>query len=108
MSKLFFDHLIVLEDLEKEIKAVSQSQEEKEELWSLVDEIVHHKTLGCILDKLPQKNHQEFMEKFHKAPHDESLMEYLKDKVGQNIEELIKAEIGSLAFEILQEIKSKK
>jgi len=41
MSKLFFDHLIILEDLETEIKEVAESPEEKEELWQLIDEILH-------------------------------------------------------------------
>ncbi|OGM75673.1 hypothetical protein A2210_02975 [Candidatus Woesebacteria bacterium RIFOXYA1_FULL_40_18] len=107
MSKLFFDHLVSLEDVEKEIKKVATSKEEKEELWGLVDEIMHHKVMGCILDKLPRDNHEEFLEMFHKHPHDETLIDYLQEKIGENIEELIKGEIGNLAFEILNEIKIK-
>src|SRR3989304_4293940 len=98
MSKLFFDHLVSLEDLEKEIKKVATSKEEKEELWGLVDEIMHHKVMGCILNKLPRDNHEEFLEMFHKHPHDEDLIDYLQEKIGENIEELIKGEIGNLAF----------
>ncbi len=107
MSKLFFDHLVSLEEVEKEIKKVSASKEEKEELWQLVDEIMHHKVMGCILDKLPRDNHEEFLEMFHKHPHDEGLIDYLKEKIGENVEELIKEEIGTLAFEILNEIRVK-
>ena len=108
MSKLFFDQLIVLDDLDGEIKKVAKSKEEKEELWQLVDEMVHHRVLGCVLDALPRKNHEEFLEKFHKAPHDESLMDFLREKVGDNIDELIRQEIGGLAFELLEEIRGKK
>ncbi len=106
MSKLFFDHLIVLEEVNVFINKTAQNQEEKEELWGLVDEIIHHKVFDVILGKLPRKHHEEFLEKFHASPHDESLIDYLKEKIGQNIEELIKQEIGSLGEEILKEIKN--
>lgn len=108
MTKIFYDKLIVLDNIEKEIGEFAQTREEKEELWGIVDELVHHKVLGCILDALPRENHKEFLDKFHKAPYDEALMEYLKEKIGKNAEELIRQEIGNLAYEILQEIKNSK
>lgn len=108
MSKLFFDQLVVLDDLDGEIKKVAKSKEEKEELWQLVDEMVHHRVLGCVLDALPRRHHDEFLERFHKAPHDESLMDYLREKVGENIDELIRQEIGGLAFELLEEIRTRR
>jgi len=107
MSKLFFDRLVILDDVEAEIKKVARTPEEKEELWQLVDEMVHHRVLGCVLDRLPKGSHQEFLEKFHAAPYDEGLIEYLKGKIGENVEELIKTEIGGLAFELLEEIRGK-
>lgn len=107
MSKIFYDHLIVLEDVESEIKKIAQTPEEREELWNIVDETIHHRVLGCILDQLPRHYHEEFLDKFHKAPYDEGLMEYLKVKVGKNIEEVISQEIGTLAYEILSEIRLK-
>ena len=106
MSKLFFDKLIAFEEVEKVIKKHSTSKEEREELWQLVDEMIHHRVLGCVLDKLPANHHQEFLEKFHQSPHDESLIGYLTEKIGENAEELIKQEIGSLAYELLQEIQN--
>src|SRR5689334_22775888 len=108
MSKLFFDHLIILDKVELEIKKASSSKEEKEELWSLVDEIVNHRAIEKILDKLPKDSHGEFLDLFHKAPHNEDLLiGYLKQKIGENVEEILKAEFGDIASEILTEIKSK-
>ncbi len=107
MSKLFFDHLVELKEIEKQIKKVAKSQEEKEELWGLVDEMVHHKVMGCILDKLPKDNHEEFLGLFHKSPHDgELIFAYLRKKIGDNIEELIRQEIGDLSTDILKDISS--
>ena len=108
MSKIFYDHLIILEEVEREIKKAAESPEEREELWRLVDEIVHHRILGTLLDRLPKTHHEEFLDRFHKAPYDESLISYLKENIDKNIEEIIRQEIGDLSFEILKEIRDKK
>ncbi len=108
MSKVYYDHhLVVLEDVDKYIKETAETPEEKEELWQLVDEIVHHRVLECVLDNLPGEYHEEFLGKFQEAPHDLTLMDYLKEKVTENIEELIKQEIGGLATELLEELQAK-
>lgn len=109
MSKLFFDHLIVLREVDVFIKETAKTPEEREELWGLVDEIVSHKAIEKILDKLPRKHHEEFLDMFHKSPHDEELLfGYLKEKVGENIEEILKQELGGLAYELLEDIKASK
>jgi hypothetical protein len=108
MSKLFFDHLVVLNEVDVFVKKTAQTKEEKEELWQLIDEIVHHRVFDTILGKLPEKHHQEFLEMFHSHPHDEGLIDYLKEKIGENIEELIRQEIGGLSSEILENIQESK
>lgn len=105
MSKIFYDHLIVLEEVEDEITSSSKTHEEREELWGIVDDIIHHRVLGKILDHLPSEHHEDFMDRFHKKPHDERLIDYLNEKIEENVEEIIKQEIGNLAFELLQEIR---
>lgn len=107
MSKIFYDRLIVFEEVEAEIKKVAKTPEEKEELWREIDEIIHHKLMGCVLDKLPKKDHQEFLEKFEKAPYDEGLFKFLTEKVGEDIEDFLKLETEKLKTELLQLIKGK-
>ena len=63
MSKIFYDHIIVLEDVDNEIKSIAHSHEERDELWQLVDEIIHNRVLGKLLDVLPKESHQEFLDK---------------------------------------------
>ncbi len=105
MSKLFFDKLVELKEIDKLIKSIAQSPEEREELWAIVDEIIHHKVMGCILDRLPRADHEEFLQIYHASPHDEVLIfDYLKTKVGIDIEEQIKEQIDSLNDEILKEL----
>lgn len=106
MSKLFYDHLISLTEVEIEIKKNSSSKEEREELWMLVDEIINHKVIEKVLDKLPRENHEEFLELFHKAPHDEELIfGYLKTKAGGNIESDLKRDLENLGKDLLREIQ---
>lgn len=105
MSKLFFDHLVTFEKIDLEIKSTVKVSEEKEELWKLVDEIVHHYVLVCVLENLPHEHHIDFLEKFHSSPYDAGLIEYLNEKTGENIEEVIISRMGILEKEILQMIK---
>ncbi|MBI3289872.1 hypothetical protein HYZ78_00575 [Candidatus Microgenomates bacterium] len=107
MSKIFYDHLIIIEDLEGVVK--SDSHEEREELHQLIDEMIHHRVLGCILDHLPRVHHEEFLEKFHEKPYDESLVNYLQEKTPQDvdIEEKIKEEVAKLKKELLKDLKKK-
>ena len=106
MSKLFFDHLIILKEVDVYIKKNASSKEEQEELWGLVDEIVSHKALDVILGRLHRDYHEEFLDMFHKSPHDEDLIfGYLKEKIGENIEDILKQELGTVAFDLLKEIK---
>jgi len=108
MSKIFYDHLINFEEIEIVIRNSSGSSEEKEELWKVVDEIVHHRILGSIFDRLPLHHHQDFLERFHKSPGDESHLSYLQEKIEDDIEAIIKKEMEDLKSEILKDIKKLK
>lgn len=107
MSKLFFDYLIILDDVEAEIKGVAESEEERHELWQIVDETISNRVLELLLDKLAEEHHDEFLNRFHGAPHDESLILFLNHRIDGNIENLIKEEVENLADEILREIRGK-
>jgi hypothetical protein len=105
MSRLFFDHLVVFERINLEIKEVVTDQQEREELWNIVDEIVHHNVLSCVLDILPNEHHDDFLEKYHSHPHDSSLVDYLNEKTEDNVEDFLRERIKKLEEEILQEIR---
>jgi len=100
MSIIFYDHLVVIKNLDKKIKKHTSSNEEMQELWFYIEELIHHRVLGCCLDNLPKKHHQEFLEKFHKGPHDKELLSYLNQKIGKDVEKLIKTEIKKLSNEL--------
>lgn len=100
MSTLFYDHLIIIKGLDKKIKKITSSNDEMQELWHLVEEIIHHSVLHCCLCNLHEDHHQEFLEKFHKSPHDTALLEYLNQKIGKDVEKLIKVEMKKLSKEL--------
>jgi hypothetical protein len=103
MSKLFFDHLIIFERIETKIKKTASSREEREELWALIDEVTTHKVLEKVLDRLPRAHHEEFLELFHKCPHDEiTIFGYLKSKAGENIEEDLRRDLKNLEKDLLR------
>ena len=104
MSKLFYDHLIILEELDHHIRHAAETPEEKEELWSIIDEIIHHRVIGCVLDRLPEEDHYEFLEIFHKTPHDTELISYINLRIDEGIEEAIRDEIENIKEELLEVI----
>lgn len=106
MSKVFFDHLVDFGKIEKRIKKIAQTQEEREELYHLIDDILHHRVLGCIFEELPEKDHKEFVSKLKSHPHDKGLLDYLQGKISRDIREFLKFEIHSLATELLELIAS--
>lgn len=108
MSKLFYDHLIVLEEVEIELGKFSMDKEEKQELEHLIEEMIHHRVMDRILTHLPRHHHAEFLDRFHKAPYDPELIAYLNERIEESVEEHIQDEIGKLKKEILEDIKSSK
>lgn len=107
MSKIFWDNFIDLTKVEKKIKKIVKNPDEREEIYALIDEIVHHRCLGCILDNLPQSEHKNFISEFSKRPHDESLFDYLREKVEVDFKEFIKMEMHALMDEILLIVHNK-
>ncbi len=106
MSRIFYDHLTNFAKIEKLIKTSATSADEKEELWKIVDEIVHHKVMGCILDNLDKKHHGEFLDKFTKAPFDDQLIIYLEEKSSTKISLKIKNTVQEIEAEILKDFTS--
>lgn len=101
MSKLFYDHLVILEELEMHINTKATSKDEKEELSKVIDGLIQVRVMDVVLTNLPRKHHEEFLEKFTNFPHDERIMDYLEEKV-QGIGKEIAKEIKLLEKEIVK------
>jgi|SRR5581483_8348827 len=94
-----------LEKLEKIIKQSSANSDEKEELWTVVQEIVHHRIIGCILDNLDKSHHEAFMSKYlDKKNIDEEIISFLEEKEGKEITHKLHNTIQEIEEEILKEL----
>lgn len=102
MSKVFYDDLINLDDVEKRIKKNVKDKESREEIYQLIDEIIHHRVLGCILDRLPKQHHKEFINHISVRPHDKGILNFLGERVAEDVVEFIQDEIHSLSGELLE------
>ncbi len=105
MAKIFYDHLVIIEEVIQELDNYQLTKDDREELIRLIDQNLHHSVLNLILNNLPAEKHEQFLSDFHKTPHDKKLLEYLKKEVSADIDEKIKKEAQRVKKEILAEIK---
>ena len=105
MSKLFYDHLIVIEEVVAVLDEHKLSAKERAQILKLIDETLEHEILDAIFSYLPGEVHEEFLTKFHAAPHDPGLMQYLKDHAVVNIELAILDRVNKTKMKLLREIK---
>lgn len=108
MAKLFYDHLVVIEEIITELDNHNISPLDRRELLDLMDQTLHHHVLNTILKHLPYEKHEKFLIDLHSTPHDRRLMDYLKAEIKVDIEEKIKEETAKIKKEILAEIKKAK
>jgi hypothetical protein len=97
MNKLFYDHLIIIE----EIIAVAGTDKK---ILDLVDQTLQNEILDVIFTYLPKDKHEEFLVKFHAAPHNIALMQYLKDNSSVNIELAILDRANKTKKKLLKEL----
>lgn len=103
MTKLFWDHLIAIEEIEMKIDEHGLVKEEKFKLLQIVRQTFDAKILEGVLSNLPTEKHKHFLDKFHQAPHHPKLLEFLKEEV-EDIEEKISQLAKNLKKEILEEL----
>ena len=103
--KLFYDHLILIEEIEITLTTKQITREECEEILHLVDKTMHSEILHKILSHLPHIHHEEFLIRFHATPHDISLMKFLKEHTLVDIEKEILKTANSVKKKVLKEIE---
>ncbi|MGI5826253.1 MAG: hypothetical protein ACOX50_02470 [Patescibacteria group bacterium] len=105
MSKVFYDHLLNIEEVLSELENYEIEVEEREEIHIIIDETFYHQTIDIILTYLPPEHHQSFLDRFNQSPHDEELLTFLKEQIENDIEEEIKKQAAKIKKEILAAIK---
>ena len=105
MTKLFYDHLVIREEIDLELDKFTLDPQERQELIEIIDQTLHHNILNVIFNHLPKDKQPEFVKKLHTAPFDLELLEYLKIHAHPEIENKIKDHAAKIKKEIMGEIK---
>lgn len=105
MSKIFYDHLIVIEEIVAVLDEHKLTPKDRKNILGLMDAALQHEILDAIFSYLPRERHEEFLQKFHAAPHDIGLMQYLKDNAPVNIELAILDRANKTKKKLLGEVK---
>lgn len=105
MSKLFYDHLIILQDIIVELEQYEIPAEDRKQFMITLDEILHHHILDTVLLFLPHEHHQYFLERFTHEPHSLALLDFLQEKTKVDIEHEIKQTVDYVKKKILRDLK---
>jgi hypothetical protein len=108
MSTLFFDNILDLGEVEKEIRNITSSDEEKDEFNGLVDGLITTWVLDKVFDNLPEEYHEEFLTFFLEHPHEEDVVfGFLDGKIGGeiNIKDELKKDSENFSSEILSVLR---
>lgn len=89
MAKIFYDHLIIIEEVIAVLDEHNLPSEKRAEFLKLIDQTLHHEILDVILSHVPKDKHETFLTRFHQGPHDPSLMNFLKEHTEVDIEKAI-------------------
>ncbi|MEK7118978.1 MAG: hypothetical protein AAB457_01430 [Patescibacteria group bacterium] len=106
MAKIFYDHLIIIEEVIAVLDEHTIPINKRAEFLKLIDQTLHHEILDVILTHLPKEKHEMFLTQFHRAPHHPSLMSLLKEHVEVDIEKAILRRASTTKKKILASIKN--
>ena len=92
MSRLFFDHLININQLQSQIDQLETTEEELYQLHQQIDELIQQRVVEVILDLLHQDHHHIFISYLHQNPADTRILIWLKQHI-QDVESQIQQTI---------------
>ncbi len=106
MAKLFYDHLLIIEEITVLLDKQDLKPKDRDELLALVHETLEHEILDVIATYLPREHHEEFFTRLHAAPHDPEIMQFLKDHAVVNIELAILDRANKTKKKLMKEFKT--
>ena len=105
MAQVFYDHLIDWERLDRELLFLELSSDERLELLELAEESIHSGILLLICEQLSRDKHEEFIERFHSAPHELRHIIYLREHGLDDIERSIRLRSLEVIEEMVETIR---
>ncbi len=108
MAKIFYDHLVAIEEVIAVIDQKKIDPQSRQKLIALVDETLHHHILDTILSSLPGELHERFLTHFHRAPHDPHLLIFLQENSTIDIGGAIQEKARKVKKNLISTIKKSK
>ncbi len=104
MKKLFYDHLVIIEEVVALFDERNIPKDEQAELLEIIDRTMHQEILATIFANLPRKHHETFLIHFHTIPEDKKILEFLKERITTDIEKQILKTANAVKAKVLREI----
>lgn len=104
MATIFYDHLIDWRKLDTAIRNLGIDSEERQTVMTHAEHIIHMHVLMVIVSHLPREKHEEFITRFHSAPHDVSHLHYIVSHTTTDVESAIRNKADDLIQEIIGEL----
>ncbi len=101
-KKPFYHTLVKTKKIYLQLEKTGLQGEEYKEVLCLVEETINTRAVFALLNKLPEKKHEAFMEKLSQEPHSEKLWDFFgeeKDTAKDHLSQIF----GQLEKEILQD-----
>lgn len=103
MRKVFWDHLIKIDEIHIQIDSHGFTKDEKHNLLHIAYQTIDMRVMETILTHLPKEKHKQFLEYFAKEPHHPKLLDMLKKDI-YDIEDKIQNVVKDIKKEIFKEL----
>ncbi len=101
MAIVFYDHLIDWSKLEQKLDELALDKELRLEYTEHIEHSLHTEILMVIIGHLPPHKHEEFLDRFHAAPHDIQHLHFLVTHGRGDVETAIQTRANEVLNEIL-------
>ncbi len=105
--KVWYQKIITIEPILKELNEMDLSEEERAHLSELLDSSLHHAILDEILSNLNEEDKKLFLKMLHTDSDNEKLVEFLNEKI-DHIDDRVKKVADDLVKEMHSEVREAK
>lgn len=104
MKRVFYSHLIIIEEVEDVLSARVADPREREDARALIYETIHNEMMDLILTHLPRTHHAAFLAQFDVAPHHGDLLTFINTHTGRDMEKEILKKASTIKKRLIKDI----
>lgn len=104
MATVFYDHLIDWKMLDEAIRSAGIDGQERLDVHAHAEHVLHIEVLRIFITHLPRELHEEFLIRFHSAPHDTAHLHFVVSHSTTDVETAVKEKTKLLIQEIIRDL----